>query len=196
MWARFSVAVVCVALGSAVNLKAQQPNTENGVAAAWDVRSFMTELDNGVRNLEPLLGSLTPRDWIAKGAPGAYIRQVESTQKSMLSLFEATSKLSHEPERLTAAIDAYFQMERMELLLNSLKEGVRKYQSSEAADRFNVVIGENSVHRDRLRQHVSDLAATREQEFRIVDQEAQRCRGLILRQPEPTRSERPRKSRR
>jgi hypothetical protein len=41
----------------------------------------------------------------------------------------------------------------------------------------------NSNNREKLRMHIVDLAAVREQEFQVVDQEAQRCRSAILRTP-------------
>ncbi len=181
----------------AASLAGAQQAENVGVSAAWDVQAYMTELDNSVRGLEPILGSLTPRDWIAKGASAAYVRQLESSQSSLLSLFDATAKLSREPERLTIAVDAYFQMERIEMLLNSLKEGVRRYQSAEAADKLNIALSQSSVHRDRLRQHIRDLGVVREQEYRIIDQEAQRCRGSILRvQPDVSKVERKRSRKR
>jgi hypothetical protein len=45
------------------------------------------------------------------------------------------------------------------------------------------VMAANGSNRDQLRQYISDLSQTREQEFKIADSEAQRCRGMLLRQP-------------
>ena len=47
------------------------------------------------------------------------------------------------------------------------------------------VLAENSSNRDKLRQYITDLAVTKEQEFQIVDKEAQRCRGVLSHQPAP-----------
>jgi hypothetical protein len=55
------------------------------------------------------------------------------------------------------------------------------------------VLGENSANRDKLRQYVTDLAATQEQEFEIVDKEAQRCRGALGQQAAPRRPSIPKK---
>jgi hypothetical protein len=38
------------------------------------------------------------------------------------------------------------------------------------------VVAENSTSRDKLRQHITDLAGQQEQELVVLDQEAQRCR--------------------
>ena len=58
-----------------------------------------------------------------------------------------------------------------------LVEGARKHQSPALADQMQTVISENSTNRDQLRQYMQDLAAQKEQEFKIADSEAQRCRG-------------------
>jgi hypothetical protein len=36
-----------------------------------------------------------------------------------------------------------------------------------------------------LRDYLRDLAASTEQNFKIADEEAQRCRGMISREPAP-----------
>jgi hypothetical protein len=45
------------------------------------------------------------------------------------------------------------------------------------------VLGENANNRDKLRQYITDLAADKEEEFQVVDKEAQRCRGQVSRTP-------------
>lgn len=165
-------------------LPAQQtPAPEAGVTAVWDVRANMKQLADAVRKLEPILKQLKPDDWIAKGSSGSYIQQVRSSLNSMQSLFEATDKLALQPEQLSTALEAYFRMERMDLLLSSLNDGIRRYQSPELSNELNRLLSQTSVHRDRLRQHIQDLAGTREQEFKLMDREAQRCRETLSQQP-------------
>jgi hypothetical protein len=142
----------------------------------------MSSLVADVRRLEPLLRQVKPAEWVEKGAPTAYVRQLQSAQNSLQNLIVSTNSLAQDPNHLSVALDTFFRMEKMELLLGSLKEGVRKYQSGDIADQFTVLLVSNSVHKDRLRQHVTDLAAAREQEFKVVDEEAQRCRGTLSRQ--------------
>jgi len=147
----------------------------------------MGALAADIKNLEPLLNSVNPQEWMAKGAPAAYVKQLDSARASARSLVAATSLLAQQPEKLPVALDAFFQMERMELLLTSLRDGIRKYQSGDLADHLNQAFAKDVVHRDRLRQHIRDLASLREQEFQIANEEAQRCRGMLTRQtaPEP-----------
>ena len=72
------------------------------------------------------------------------------------------------------------------LPLTSLIEGVRKYQNPALADLLRGVMSENNASRQQLRQYLVDLAAIKEQEFKVMDQEAQRCREVISGQPTAT----------
>jgi hypothetical protein len=44
-------------------------------------------------------------------------------------------------------------------------------------------MSENSASRQQLRQYLTDLAAVKELESKLMDQEAQRCRESISKQP-------------
>ena len=77
-------------------------------------------------------------------------------------------------------------MARFEVLgLDAGRELIRRYQNPALADLLNGLMGETVASRDRLRSYVVDLAAIKEQELAIMDQEAQRCRATISRQPAP-----------
>src|SRR5262249_18356248 len=91
--------------------------------------------------------------------------------------------LGKQPEKLTVALDTYFRMQSLEMRLNSLVDGVRNYQNPAVGDLLIGVLAENSTNRDKLRQYITDLARTKEKEFEVADKEAQRCRGMINRQP-------------
>jgi len=172
----------------AVRLTAQQSSAAEpqGVAAAWDVRTQLTALANAIREIEPLVQRVDPRILSENGAPAAYVQQVLSVQASMKSLLSAADQLAREPEKLPVAVDVYFQMERMELLLNSLRDGLKKYQSPDLADMLSQTLGKNAIHRDRLRQHIRDVAELHDEEYKIANEEAQRCRGILTKQPATT----------
>jgi hypothetical protein len=184
--------MVIVTCSFAAALRAQG---QDGVAAAWDVAANMGALQEDVRKVEPLLRRVDTAHWISRGAPEAYARQLASSQSAVQQLVASADKLARNPEQLSAALDAFFELERMELLLNSLRDGVRKWQSQDLANQFTQVLGANILHRDRLRQHIRDLTASHEAEYRIANEEAQRCRGILLKQaperkPAPSRSRR------
>lgn len=52
-------------------------------------------------------------------------------------------------------------------------------------------IAENTANRERLQRYILELAAAREQEFRVADAEAQRCRQSLSRQPTQQQPARP-----
>ena len=162
------------------------------MAAAWDVATEMGKLQEDVRRIEPLLRRVDTPHWISRGAPEVYARQVESSKSAIQQLVAAADKLARNPEQLSVALDGFFELERMELLLNSLRDGVRKWQSQDFANEFTQVLGANVLHRDRLREHIRELVTSREAEYRIANEEAQRCRGILLKEtippPDPKRS--------
>jgi hypothetical protein len=161
-----------------------------GIAAEWDVRKSMTALAEQTKGLQPLLDRVKPEEWVSRGAPDAYGKQLNSAKTNLQYLVYSTDKLAHEPERLTLALDAYFRMQSMEMLLNSLRDGVQKYQPGALSNELSSAVAENSNGRERLRSLISDLASAQEQEFQVLNQEAQRCRGMIIKQPAGAGSDR------
>ena len=62
-------------------------------------------------------------------------------------------------------------------------EAMRKYQNATAAQELVSAAAESGADRDRLEQYVVNLAAEREKEYQVMDQEAQRCRAQVLASP-------------
>src|SRR5688572_12253238 len=103
------------------SLAAQSQTTEKAsVAAEWDVRSYMSALVEDVHKLRSLLNRVDAPHWVSRGAPEAYIQQSKSSLEAMEILVTATEDLSKQPEKLPAALETFFQLERMELLVTSL----------------------------------------------------------------------------
>ena len=162
-------------------LPAQKPNS--GVSPEWDIRQDMTALAGQIRQLQPMVNQIRPETWISQGAPSAYVKQMVSLQNGMQYLLGSSEKLAKDPERLTAALDAYFRIQYVETMIDSLREGVRKYQSPDLAEILNGLMTASSNNKEKLRAHIVDLASLREQELSVMDQEAQRCRGVLSRIP-------------
>jgi hypothetical protein len=171
-------AVLWLAFGAAA-----QPQPSGGIAPEWDVRKNLAALAANAQRLQPLLEQLRPQDWISQGAPDTYLAQWKSTQEQVRGLVYSTEQLTREPEKLTAALDAFFRIEALGALLRSLSEGLRKYQNPALADLLLSAAAEGAANRERLRQYIVDLAADKEKQFKVMDQEAQRCRGLLSRKP-------------
>jgi len=156
-----------------------------GVSSEWDVRTLLDGLDRQAEHLKPIIDQVKPETWVSHGAPPAYIAQWKSGEAELRYLITSSQSLARDPEKLTLALDTYLRMQAMESTLGSLIEGIRKYQNSALADLALSMMAENSTNRDRLSQYLRDLAAQKEQEFKVVDREAQRCRGVLLNQPAP-----------
>jgi len=154
-----------------------------GVTAPWDIAQVAGSLATQAERLKPILGQLTPEQWQAKGAPAAYVSQLRSVQDEVGYLTSAAAALGKQPERLPLALETYFRMQAVETQIGSLVEGVRRYQNPAVGDLLVGVLAANSENRDQLRQYISDLAQAKEQEYKVADQEAQRCRGNLMRQP-------------
>ena len=162
-------------------LLAQRPNV--GLSPEWDIRKDVTALAGQIRQLQPMVNNIKPETWISQGAPSAYVKQMVSLQAGMQYLLGSLEKVGKEPERLTAALDAYFRIESVETLIDSLRAGVRKYQSPDLAEILNGLLTASFNNKEKLRAHIVDLASLREQEMSVMDQEAQRCRGMLSRIP-------------
>ena len=166
-------------LTAATLAHAQAPS----VTAEWDITNTIAALSSQAERLRPILSQLNPQDWVSRGAPEAYVSQWRNSQQELAYLVESSTALEKQPERLTVALDAYFRVQALESRLTSLVDGVRNYQNPALGDLLVGVLAENSNNRDRLRNYIADLAQQKEQEFDVVDKEAQRCRGVLNRQP-------------
>jgi len=163
------------------------PARAQGVSAPWDISQTLTSLAEQSQRLLPILEQLTPEKWEAKGAPAAYTAQWRAVRSEVGYLLSASEAMKKQPERLTLGLETLFRLQAVEAQVNSLIDGVRRYQNPAVGDLLVSVVSANSANRDRLRQYVTDLAQTKEEEFQVVDREAQRCRGTLMRQPAPAR---------
>ena len=160
-----------------------------------EARARLTEL------AEDVVGSGSEKVLTKNGA--SYVALVDARrldyyhalESEHASLVLASDAVAGQPERLAGVLDLFFKMERVELLTASLREGVRRYQSTEIADEIAELLTIASLHRDKLRRHLTELADHREQVYRIADEEAQRCRGVISRQGGAESPAAPRKNR-
>jgi hypothetical protein len=154
-----------------------------GLAPEWEVKKSMDDYAAQLKRLEPVLAQVKPQEWLNKGAPEAYVRQLKSCQDELGYLLGSTEKLGRQPDKLTVGLEAYFRSDSLQTLVGSLASGTRKYQNPALADLLLAEMNASSPGREKLRQYLTDLAASKEKEFQIVDSEAQRCRTAVTRQP-------------
>lgn len=160
-----------------------------GVPPEWEVRKQIDALAGSLARLKPVLEQVRAEEWPGRGAPEAYVTQAKTLRTELGYLERSAEILRARPDRLTAVLDAFFRLDRFQLLLASLEEGVRRYQNPALADLLHSIFAEGAPSRESLRQYLLELAQVKEKEFEIADREAQRCRDILIRQPltRPTR---------
>jgi hypothetical protein len=155
-----------------------------GLENPWDVRKIIADLQNTSANLEPFLRQINPQEWYdKKGAPSTYIVQWQSAQGQLNDIMAVTKLFAQKTESLSLALDTYFRLEGLDVVERALAEGVGRYDTPANARSLNTLIAHNFDSRERIRGYIRDLAATTEENFRIADSEAQRCREMISKQP-------------
>jgi hypothetical protein len=171
------------ALLAAFALQAQTPQPAGGVESEWDLKKMLDALSADARRLKPLIDQVNPQSWQDPQAAQSYTPQWKAAQTEIQYLGGSADKLVKEPERLTLALETFFRLQALETTVSSLVEGVRKYQNPAVAELLQSALVENLNLRERLKSYLTELADTKEQELKIMDKEAQRCRGIMSKQP-------------
>jgi hypothetical protein len=155
-----------------------------GLESAWTLRAILDDLLKDNEKLEPLLAQMNPQEWVTKkGASAVYVQQWQTAHTQLNEVVAASKQLAQKTENLSLALDDYFLLEALEVTSRSLEEGVSRYGDRFTADQLSGLIGRNFSRRERFRDYIRDLAATSEVNFKIADEEAQRCRGMISKEP-------------
>jgi hypothetical protein len=151
-----------------------------------EMRQILDDLSAQSKRLIPILEQIDPNVWVtAKGAPDGYIRQWHSSQDQLKALIDDTANLSKDPERLPFALQTFFRVQSLQVMLQSLVDGIRRYQNPALADLLAGIAAEGSGDREKFQQYIMSLATERDQMFGIMDHEAQRCRSILSNQGVP-----------
>jgi hypothetical protein len=155
-----------------------------GLETPWDVRKILAALAKDNEQLKPMIVRLNPQEWYdQKGAPSAYIVQWTTAERQVNDVAVSLRLLSANTESLSLAVDTYFRLEALETSTRSLDEGAHKYGDRATADKLSEVIAQDFTNREHFRDYIRDLAGSKEQICKIADEEAQRCRGMISKEP-------------
>jgi hypothetical protein len=172
-------------IACAVALCAQTPPLQApqqlpaGLETDWDIAAALQQIGDHAGRLLPALNRIDARSWVDQGASETYAEQLQAAKEQTQSLADGAKALSKNPERLPVALELYFRMQGIEAMLNSVEEGMRKYQNPASAQALVSLQAEGGADRERLQRYIVNLAAEREQQFHVMDQEAQRCRGTV-----------------
>ncbi|MDZ7640109.1 MAG: hypothetical protein U5J83_17970 [Bryobacterales bacterium] len=147
-----------------------------GAAAEWNTRESILEMAKRLAEVKPILDQLRPQEWVSKGAPEAYVQQLESTLEELRGVEWALTNLSTKPEKLGFALDAYFRVQSFRLKVVSVAEAVRRYQNPAVAELMDAYLTDSSGSQIQLQRYLKDLTELKEAELDVMAQEAQRCR--------------------
>jgi hypothetical protein len=150
-----------------------------GLETPWEMAPILEEIGAHATRMLPELAKIDVKSWEAKGASDTYAAQLQSAKDQAQAIAVEAKSLARNPERLSASIQLLFRIQGMDSMLNSLEAGLRTYQSPPLAQQLVSLAAENGANRGRLQTYVVNLAAQREQEFKVMDREAQRCRGIL-----------------
>ena len=154
-----------------------------GLEAPWDARQIVSAVEKSDEKLGSVLAKLNPQQWTnQKGAPSAYIVQWQTAQQQLTDVVNTTKLLEQKIDSLPASLDLYFRLEALEVTARSLDEGAEHYGDRATAQQLAELVAENFSTRERFRDYIKDLATSTEQNFKIADEEAQRCRAMISQQ--------------
>jgi len=158
-------------------------HAQAGLTPEWEIKKTIDSLKSQTQSVLPVLEQVKPEKWIEQGAPAAYQEQAESVRKEIGYLAQTADSLSQRPDSMKITLETYLRLQSLQSMLVSLTDGVRKYQNPALADLLQGIIGESGAAESRFREYLVELVGAKEEELRIADSEAQRCRGMLIRQP-------------
>jgi len=181
-----SLPVFFVAVTMSSRFAVAQAPQQAGLETPWDARQMLVDLDKDNEQLKPVLEQMNPQAWYdEKGASSTYIIQWHTAQTEVNDVIAVAKALALNPQNLSQALDLYFRLEALDITSRSVEEGALKYGARSPADQLSQLIARNFNSREHFRNYLRELAQTKEANFRVADEEAQRCRGMISKEPPP-----------
>jgi hypothetical protein len=156
-----------------------------GLQPDWDIGVVVGEMSAHATRLLPTLDKVNAKAWIAKGASETYSAQLQASKDQARAIARDAEALRRNPEKLSKCLELYLRIDGMEQMINSLVDGIRKYQDPALAGELASLSAENGANRNRFQAYIVSLASQQEQECAVMDQEAQRCRSIVATQPPP-----------
>jgi ABC-type transport system involved in cytochrome bd biosynthesis fused ATPase/permease subunit len=149
------------------------------------VVAIFNAISQHMARLQPMLEQVRVKEWVAKGAPDAYLQQLASIGKEIQAIEADMARLAQRPDQMQDCMRGLFRVQALHVPLHSLMGGLRRYQNPALADLIESVAAEDQTQVARLEQYVLELADAKDQQYNVVDKEAQRCRAMLSREPAP-----------
>lgn len=169
----------------AVFARSQAPADRTPIDAS-EVTAIVGRISQRSEQLKPMFQQVRAADWVAKGAPEAYVSQWSSLREQNEAIEADMTAITQHPEAMQDLMKALFRVHRFDSDLSGLLGGVRRYQNPALADLIESVASGDQSGVEKLQQYILDLANEKERQLAIEDEEAQRCRATLANQP-PTR---------
>ena len=178
--ARGLIIFACAGTFSALTQSPATSQQTAGLESDWDIAAVLQKIGAHAERVLPLLEQADVSAWQSHGAPAAYAAQLQSSKEQARALADEAKTVAANPEVLSGELRVLFREQGLETTIGSVAEAMRKYQSGQAAQELIAASAEAGEDRDRLQRYVVNLAAERENEYQVMDKEAQRCRGIML----------------
>ncbi len=160
-----------------------------GLESPYEARQIVTTSLTEVDALKPVLLGTHPDLWSQqKGAPGTYLVQWQTAQREVEYVDTVGKQFLQHIDSLPAALDLYYRLEALEATVRSVNEGAQRYGEPVTAGKLSAYVAGSFDRRQRFRDYIRDLATDLEQNYKVADEEAQRCRAIISREPAPNSS--------
>ena len=153
---------------------------DGGMLPRWEVAEIGEKVEASVADAKQVLSEVRPEDWIAQGAPQAYVEQRQALEQELRNVELAARALARDPESISIVVDSVLWLDRLNSILDSLAAAVRRYQSAPMADLLESVRGRNAAAAGDLKEYMRQLAVEVEQRMAISHEEAQRCRSTLM----------------
>jgi len=174
----FFAAILALLLACRLSVQAQIP-----VQVDPQVLEAFKDIAQHSARLVPMLDQIRVNEWISQGAPDTYAVQLESARQQIRAIGAEMAALADHPDHMQECMRGLFRVQAFHLSLDSLLGGLRKYQNPPLADLIQSVAAEDQSDIEKLQTYTLQLADEKEQEYQVVDHEAQRCRALLSKQP-------------
>jgi hypothetical protein len=162
---------------------AATPAQPAGFETSWEIAPVFTEISAHAGRLGAALDKIDAQTWVKKGASDTYAAQLDSSRQQVRALAAEAKALTANPDKLSAALVVLFRIQGLDAMMTSIEEAMRRYQSPSDAQALARLAAENGANRDRLQNYVVNLASEREQDLKVMDEEAQRCRSAVTAVP-------------
>src|SRR5580700_4806887 len=114
--------LIVIACAGAFAARTQSPATPQqtaGLESEWEIATVLQALSTHATKVLPLLDRADAKEWTSKGAPQAYVEQLESSRQQAHALADGAKAVAGNPQTLSAELQVLFREQALETLLGS-----------------------------------------------------------------------------